>query len=106
MIYLGPLADISPTSINYYKLPLVAAVIIFYYYVSLEYLEFNKFAVLFLCLWIVPLLLSIFLAVAFEFEESVVYIASISPITLTIISVQGLTTEILDTEDFEFLSNA
>ena len=106
MMNLGPLSDIPLTSIDYFKLPLAAVVIILYYYVSLEYLEFNKFAVLFLCLWIVPLLVSIFLAVAFEFEESVVYIASISPIALTFISVQGLTTEILRAEEFEFLSNA
>ena len=81
-------------------------VIIIYFYVSLEYLEPNKFAVLFLCLWIVPLLVSIFMAVAFEFEEFVLYIASVSPIALTFISAQGLTAEFLYDEDFELLSNA
>ena len=106
LISIGPAPEVSAASINYYKLPLAAVVMIFYFYVSLEYLELNKFAVLFLCLWIVPLLLSIFLAVAFEFEEFVLYIASVSPFALIVISVQGLTAEFLYDEDFELLSNA
>ena len=62
MINSGFLADISPASINYYKLPLAAGLIIFYFYVSLEYLEINRFSLLFLGLWIVPILLAVFLA--------------------------------------------
>ena len=73
---------------------------------SLEYLELQKFAILFLLLWILPLLLAIFLAVAFEFEEGVLYIAAVSPFTLTVISVQGMSTEFLRDNDLDLITNA
>lgn len=106
MLELGPLKETVLLGFDYFKLPLAAAVIIFYYYVTLEYLEINKFAVLFLCLWIVPLLLATFFAVAFEFEDIVLYIASVSPISMMIISIQGLTGELLRNDEFDMLNNA
>ncbi|NQV70174.1 MAG: hypothetical protein HQ498_09125 [Pseudohongiella sp.] len=106
MINSGPLADIPITSINYFKMPLAAVLIIFYYYVSLEYLELNKFAILFLCVWVVPILLAIFLGVAFEFEDLTIYIASVSPISLTILSVQGMAGDSLRSADYQLASNA
>lgn len=106
MINLGPLADIPVTSIDYFKLPLAAVLIIFYYWVSLEYLEPNKFAILFLCAWIVPILVGIFLAAAFEFEDATIYIASISPISLIILSVQGMAGDNLRAAEYELVSNA
>ena len=106
MINSGFLADISPASINYYKLPLAAGLIIFYFYVSLEYLEINRFALLFLGLWIVPILLAVFLAVAFEFEDLSLYLAAISPLTLTVLSVQGMAVESLRSTEFELIINA
>lgn len=106
MINLGPLADIPVTSIDYFKLPLAAVLIIFYYWVSLEYLEPNKFAILFLCAWIVPILVGIFLAAAFEFEDATIYIASISPISLIILSVQGMAGDNLRAVEYELVSNA
>lgn len=106
MINVGPLADVPVSSINYFKLPLAAVLIIFYYWVSLEYLGLNKFAILFLCVWIVPILLAIFLAAAFEFEDLTIYIASISPISLIILSVQGLAGDNLRAAEYELLSNA
>lgn len=106
MINLGPLADIPVTSIDYFKLPLAAVLIIFYYWVSLEYLEPNKFTILFLCAWIVPILVGIFLAAAFEFEDATIYIASISPISLIILSVQGMAGDNLRAAEYELVSNA
>lgn len=106
MINLGPLADIPVTSIDYFKLPLAAVLIIFYYWVSLEYLEPNKFAILFLCAWIVPILVGIFLAAAFEFEDATIYIASISPISLIILSAQGMAGDNLRAAEYELVSNA
>lgn len=106
MINLGPLADIPVTSIDYFKLPLAAVLIIFYYWVSLEYLEPNKFTILFLCAWIVPILVGIFFAAAFEFEDATIYIASISPISLIILSVQGMAGDNLRAAEYELVSNA
>lgn len=106
MINLGPLADIPVNSIDYFKLPLAAALIIFYFYVSLEYLELNKFAILFLLGWILPILLAVFLIVAFEFEDITIYIASISPISMTILSVQGLAAESLREAEYDLVRNA
>lgn len=106
MLNYGPLNEIELTGTDFFKLPLAAALIIFYYYVTMEYLEINKFAVLFLFVWIVPLLLAIFMAVAFEFESAVLYIASVSPIALLVISVQGLTGGSLRGDEFDILTNA
>lgn len=106
MVSSGALGDFPAFSLNYFKLPLAAVLIIFYFYVSLEYLELNKFALLFLCIWIVPILLAILLAVALEFEDLSIYISSVSPITLTILSVQGMAIDSLRTSDYEMLSNA
>lgn len=106
MISVGPLSDLSISGMDYFKLPLAAGLIILYYYVSLEYLEINKFAIMFLLLWIVPILVAIFLGVTMDFENFVVYIGSISPISMTVISVQGLATENLQGEEFEVINNA
>lgn len=106
MLNYGPLNDIELAGMDYFKLPLAAALIIFYYYVTMEYLEINKFAVLFLIVWIVPLLMAIFMAVTFEFESVVLYIASVSPIALLVISVQGLTGGSLRGDEFDILTNA
>jgi hypothetical protein len=106
MINSELLTDIPVTSINYFKLSLTAVLIIFYFYVSLEFLEMSKFALLILCVWIVPILLAVFVVVAFDIEEVSLYIASISPLTLTVLSMQGMAAETLRPGDYEFLSNA
>ena len=43
---------------------------------------------------------------ALEFEDLSIYISSVSPITLTILSVQGMAIDSLRTSDYEMLSNA
>jgi len=106
MINYGPLSDITLTGSDYFKLPLAACLLIFYYYVAMEYLEINKFAILFLLFWIVPILIAIFMAATLDFENIVVYIASISPISLTVLSVQGLSSGLLEGEEFALLNNA
>jgi UDP-N-acetylmuramyl pentapeptide phosphotransferase/UDP-N-acetylglucosamine-1-phosphate transferase len=56
--------------------------------------------------WIVPILLAIFLAVVFELEENVVYIASGSPFTLIVLAAQGLVDDWVDIEDIQSIRNA
>lgn len=46
------------------------------------------------------------LAVVFEMEENVVYIASGSPFTLIILAAQGLVDDWVDIEDMQFIRNA
>ena len=45
------------------------------------------------------------LAVVFEMEENVVYIASGSPFTLIILAAQGLVDDWVDIEDMQFIRN-
>jgi hypothetical protein len=79
MARVGPLSEVSPDTMGLLRMPLVAVLVIYYFSTSLEYLEMRRFALLFLMVWIVPILLAIFMAVVFELEESVLYIASGSP---------------------------
>jgi hypothetical protein len=88
------------------RMPLVAMLVIFYFAVSVEYLQIGRFALLFLMVWIVPILLAIFLAVVFELEENVVYIASGSPFTLIVLAAQGLVDDWVDIEDIQSIRNA
>lgn len=106
MAELGPLREASPTMMGMLRMPLVAMLVIFYFAVAVEYLQISRFALLFLMVWIVPILLAIFLAVVFELEENVVYIASGSPFTLIILAAQGLVEDWVDIEDMQFIRNA
>ena len=106
MVSAGPLAELSPSLLELLKLPLVAVLVIFYFYVSLEYLQLSKFALLFLLVWIVPILLGVFLGVVFEFEEMVLYIGSVSPLTLITLAAQGLLSANLYDDELLFIRNA
>ena len=106
MSELGPLRESSLSMMGMLRMPLVAMLVIFYFAVSVEYLQIGRFALLFLMIWIVPILLAIFLAVVFEMEENVVYIASGSPFTLIILAAQGLVDDWVDIEDMQFIRNA
>ncbi len=106
MINAGPLSELSPVFLDFVKLPLVVALVSFYFYVSLEYLQLSRFALLFLLVWIVPILLSVFLAVVFATEETVLYISAISPLTLITLAAQGLLNADIIDDDLSFVSNA
>ena len=106
MAELGPLRETSPSMMGMLRMPLVAMLVIFYFAVSVEYLQIGRFALLFLMVWIVPILLAIFLAVVFELEENVVYIASGSPFTLIVLAAQGLVDDWVDIEDIQSIRNA
>ena len=66
----------------------------------------SRFALLILMVWIVPILLAVFLAVVFEFEELVLYIGSVSPLTLITLAAQGLLSADLFDDDLALLRNA
>lgn len=106
MTRMGPLGEVSPDTIGLLRLPLVALLVTIYFAVAVEYLQFTRFALLFLMVWIVPVLLAIFIAVVFDMEEDVLYIASGSPFTLVILSAQGLLTDWMDREEMEIVRNA
>jgi len=106
MTRVGPLGEVSPDTLGLLRLPLVALLVTIYFAVSFEYLQFTRFALLFLMVWIVPVLLAIFVAVVFEIEEDVLYVASGSPFTLVILSAQGLLTGWMDAEETEIVGNA
>ncbi len=106
MTRVGPLGEVSPDTLGLLRLPLVALLVTIYFAVSFEYLQFTRFALLFLMVWIVPVLLAIFVAVVFEIEEDVLYVASGSPFTLVILSAQGLLTGWMDPEETEIVGNA
>jgi hypothetical protein len=106
MTRMGPLGEVSPDTIGLLRLPLVALLVTIYFAVAVEYLQFTRFALLFLMVWIVPVLLAIFIAVVFDMEEDVLYVASGSPFTLVILSAQGLLTDWMDREEMEIVRNA
>lgn len=106
MAELGPLRETSPSLMGMLRMPLVAMLVIFYFAIAVEYLQIGRFALLFLMVWIVPILLAIFLAVVFKLEENVVYIASGSPFTLIVLAAQGLVDDWVDIEDMQFIRNA
>lgn len=106
MAELGPLRETSPTMMGMLRMPLVAMLVIFYFAVAVEYLQIGRFALLFLMIWIVPILLAVFLAVVFDLGENVVYIASGSPFTLIILAAQGLVDDWVDLEEMQFIRNA
>ena len=106
MAQLGPMQGVEPTLGDMLRMPFVAALVVFYFAVSFEYLQLGRFALLFLMVWIVPILLSIFLAVVFELEEDVIYIASGSPFTLIILAAQGLLNDMSNIEEMQLVRNA
>jgi uncharacterized protein (DUF58 family) len=59
-----------------------------------------------LLVWIVPILLGVFLGVVFEFEEMVLYIGSVSPLTLITLAAQGLLSANLYDDELLFIRNA
>lgn len=106
MTELGPLGEVSPDTLGLLRLPMIAALVIFYFAVSLEYLQLSRFALLFLMVWIVPILLAVFLGVALEMEEEVLYIASGSPLTMVILAAQGLLNDWMNEEEISIVRNA
>ena len=87
-------------------MPLFALLVTYYFAMSLEYLEMRRFALLFLMVWIVPILLAIFGAVVFELEEEMLYIASGSPLTMIVLSAQGLLNDWMNTEEVGYVRNS
>lgn len=106
MARVGPLSEVSPDTIGLLRMPLVAVLVIFYFATSLEYLEMRRFALLFLMVWIVPILLAIFMAVVFELEENVLYIASGSPLTMVVLSAQGLLNDWMNPEELTIVRDS
>ncbi len=106
MTEMGPLGEANPGVLDLLRLPLVALLVTIYFAVSFEYLQFTRFALLFLIVWIVPVLLAIFAAVVFDLEEDVLYVASGSPFTMVIISAQGLLNDFMDSDEIQVVRNA
>ena len=106
MVEMGPLGSVSPDTLVLLRLPLVAVLVIFYFAISLEYLQLSRFALLFLMVWIVPILLAVFLGVVFEIEEEVLYVASGSPLTMVVLGAQGLLGGIADEDQLGIVRNA
>ena len=106
MTELGPLGEVSPDTMGLLRLPAIAMLVIFYFAVSLEYLQLGRFALLFLMVWIVPILLAVFLGVVLEIEEEVLYIASGSPLTMVILAAQGLLNDWMDEGEIAIVRNA
>jgi len=61
---------------------------------------------LFILGWIVPILLAIFVAVAFEVEQEVLYIASASPIILVVLSIGGILPDAIQSDEFQIIRNS
>lgn len=106
MAELGPLGEVSPNTFDFLRLPAVAFLVIFYFAVSLEYLQLGRFALLILMVWIVPILLAVFLGVVLEMEEEVLYIASGSPLTMVILAAQGLLNDWMNEDEIAIVRNA
>ena len=106
MTEMGPLGETNPDTLGLLRMPIVALLVVVYFAVSYEYLQFTRFALLFLMVWVVPILLAIFLAVVFSMEEDVVYIASGSPFTLVVLSAQGLLNDWMNQEEIDIVRNA
>jgi len=53
--------------------------------------------------WIVPILLAIFGAVVFEMEEDMLYVASGSPLTMIVLSAQGLLNEWMNSDEVDIV---
>lgn len=106
MVRTGPLQDVPPDLIGILRMPLFALLVTYYFAMSLEYLEMRRFALLFLMVWIVPILLAIFGAVVFELEEEMLYIASGSPLTMIVLSAQGLLNDWMNTEEVGYVRNS
>ncbi len=106
MTEMGPLGEVSPDTFGLLRLPIIAMLVIFYFAVSLEYLQLSRFALLFLMVWIVPILLAVFLGVALEMEEEVLYIASGSPLTMVILAAQGLLNDWMDEGQIAIVRNS
>ncbi len=103
MLRMGPLEEVSPDVIGILRMPLFALLVIYYFATSLEYLELRRFALLFLMVWIVPILLAIFGAVVFEMEEDMLYVASGSPLTMIVLSAQGLLNEWMNSDEVDIV---
>ncbi len=106
MVRSGPLQEVSPDLIGILRMPLFALLVIYYFATSLEYLEMRRFALLFLMVWIVPILLAIFGAVVLELEEEMLYIASGSPLTMIVLSAQGLLNDWMNADEIGIVRNA
>ncbi len=106
MTEMGPLAEVSPDMIGLLRLPTIAMLVIFYFAVSLEYLQLGRFALLFLMVWIVPILLAVFLGVVLEMQEEVLYIASGSPLTMVILATQGLLNDWMSEDEIAIVRNS
>lgn len=106
MTEMGPLGETNPDTLGLLRMPIVALLVVVYFAVSYEYLQFTRFALLFLMVWVVPILLAIFLAVVFSMEEDVLYIASGSPFTLVVLSAQGLLNDWMNQEEIAIVRNA
>lgn len=106
MVRSGPLEDVSPDIVGLMRMPLFALLVLYYFATSLEYLEMRRFALLFLMVWIVPILLAIFGAVVFELEEEMLYIASGSPLTMIMLSAQGLLNDWMNAEEIDVVRNS
>lgn len=87
---VGAFADTGMASLDYWRLPLTTVLIVYYYYLSLENLEFPRLSIMILILWIVPILLAILAGVAFGVERGWAYIASVSPFSLMMYSITWL----------------
>ncbi len=106
MTNMGPLGEANPNTLGLLRMPVVAFLVVIYFAVSYEYLQFTRFALLFLLVWVVPILLAIFLGVVFNVEEEVLYIASCSPFTLIVLSAQGLLNDWMNQEEVAIVKNA
>ena len=106
LINSGALESVSIMSFDFFKLPLCVALIIIYFAIALEFLGIRKMAVLLLLGWVVPMLLAIFIAVAFAVEEQILYVAALSPIIILFLSLQGLLDAGMDANDFAVVSRA
>ncbi|MCG8415179.1 MAG: ABC transporter permease [Pseudomonadales bacterium] len=106
MTEMGPLGEVSPDTMGLLRLPMIAMLVIFYFAISLEYLQLSRFALLFLMVWIVPILLAVFLGVALEMEEEVLYIASGSPLTMVVLAAQGLLNDWMNEGEIAIVRNS
>jgi len=106
MTEMGPLGEASPDTLGLLRLPAIAMLVIFYFAVSLEYLQLGRFALLFLMVWIVPILLAVFLGVVLEMEEETLYIASGSPLTMVILAAQGLLNDWMNEDQITIVRNS
>lgn len=86
---VGAYANMRFFSLDYLRLPLTTVLIVMYFALALENLEFPRLALVMLVLWLVPILTAILAAVAFDVERNWAYIASISPLALLMFSITG-----------------